>query len=88
MGNFLELMKLRANDNNILNRYFLQKEKSFRYVTGTHTNEFINLMAAFETKNTIKAIQSAGIYSLLMKLKILLDMNKYHSSYVYFLRFV
>ncbi|KAF0704920.1 zinc finger MYM-type protein 1-like [Aphis craccivora] len=60
IGNFLELMKLRAKDNNIL------IQKSFRYVTGTYTNEFINLMAAFVTKNTIKAIQSAGIYSLLI----------------------
>ncbi|XP_025192782.1 zinc finger MYM-type protein 1-like isoform X2 [Melanaphis sacchari] len=66
MGNFLELMKLRAKDNNILDRYFLQKEKSFRYVTGTYTNEFISLMAAFVTKNIIKDIQLAGIYSILI----------------------
>ncbi|XP_060845501.1 zinc finger MYM-type protein 1-like [Rhopalosiphum padi] len=66
MGNFLELMKLRAKDNNILDRYFLKKEKSFRYVSGTHTNEFISLMGAFVTKNIIKDIQLAGIYSLLI----------------------
>ncbi|XP_060846142.1 zinc finger MYM-type protein 1-like [Rhopalosiphum padi] len=66
MGNFLELMKLRAKDNNILERYFLKKEKSFRYVSGTHTNEFISLMGAFVTKNIIKDIQLAGIYSLLI----------------------
>ncbi|XP_022170796.1 zinc finger MYM-type protein 1-like, partial [Myzus persicae] len=66
MGNFLELMKLRAKDNNILDRYFLQKEKSFRYVTGTHTNEFISLMAAFVKKSIIKDIQLAGIYSILI----------------------
>ena len=41
MENFLELMKLRAKDNNILDHYFLQKEKSFRYVTDTYSNKFI-----------------------------------------------
>jgi len=64
MENFLELMNLRAKDNNILDRYFLQKEKSFRYVFGTHTNEFISLMAAFVSKSIIMNIQIAGIYYL------------------------
>lgn len=66
MGNFLELIKLRAKDNIILDRYFLQKEKSFRYVTGTHTNEFISLMAKTVTLSIIKDIQIAGIYSILI----------------------
>jgi len=35
-------------------------------VTGTHTNEFISLMAAFVTKSIIKDIQLAGIYSILI----------------------
>lgn len=66
MGNFLELMKLRAKDNNILDRYFLQKEQSYRYVTGTHINEFISLMAASVTNSIIKDIQLAGLYSILI----------------------
>jgi len=35
-------------------------------VTGTHTSEFISLMTAFVTKNIIKDIQLAGIYSILV----------------------
>lgn len=66
MGNFLELMKLRAKDNNMLDRYFLHKEQSYRYVTGTHTNEFISLMAANVTNSIIKDIQMAGLYSILI----------------------
>jgi len=66
MGNFLELMKLRARDSNILERYFLQKEQSFRYVSGTHTNEFLDLLASNVTKSIIKNIKVAGIYSILI----------------------
>lgn len=51
--NFLELIKLQTNDNNILNRYFLWKEQFFRYATVTNCNESLNIMAANIIKNII-----------------------------------
>lgn len=50
MGNFLKLMKIRTKDNKISDRYFLQKEKFFRYIT----------------TNIIMDIQLVGIYSSLI----------------------
>lgn len=37
-------MKIKAGDNCIIDRCYLQKEKTFRYVSYEYQNSFINLM--------------------------------------------
>lgn len=40
-GNFQELLNFRSRDNDIIRRYFTEKEKNFRYVSGEYLNKFL-----------------------------------------------
>ncbi|KAL4091238.1 hypothetical protein QTP88_025960 [Uroleucon formosanum] len=65
-GNFLELLTLRANDNDIIQRYFIEKEKTFRYVSGDYTNTFLEYLANIVIKNIIDNVIAAGIFSIIV----------------------
>lgn len=65
-GNFIELLKIRSDDNNIIARYFLQKKKTFRYVSPDYQNIFINLMGQNVLNQIIENVKSAGVYSVIM----------------------
>ncbi|XP_022183206.1 zinc finger MYM-type protein 1-like, partial [Myzus persicae] len=65
-GNFLELLHLRAKNNNILQEYFLQKEHHYRYTNGTYLNEFIDIMSSQVIRNITLDIRKANIYSILI----------------------
>ncbi|KAL4122041.1 hypothetical protein QTP88_014447 [Uroleucon formosanum] len=65
-GNFLELLTLCANDNDIIQRYFIEKEKTFRYVSGDYTNTFLEYLANIVIKNIIDNVIAAGIFSIIV----------------------
>jgi len=65
-SNFLELLHLRAKNNNILQEYFLQKEHHYRYTNGTYVNEFIDIMSSQVIRNITLDIRKANIYSILI----------------------
>ncbi|KAL4089149.1 hypothetical protein QTP88_024217 [Uroleucon formosanum] len=65
-GNFLELLTLRANDNDIIQRYFIEKEKTFRYVSGDYTNTFLEYLPNIVIKNIIENVIAAGIFSIIV----------------------
>ncbi|KAL4148362.1 hypothetical protein QTP88_002626 [Uroleucon formosanum] len=65
-GNFLELLTLRANDNDIIQRYFIEKEKTFRYVSGDYTNTFLEYLPNIVIKNIIDNVIAAGIFSIIV----------------------
>jgi len=64
--NFLELLHLRAKDNDIIKQYFIDKERSFRYVHPEFQNIFLSLMAKNVQQSLISNIKEAGIYSILV----------------------
>jgi len=64
-GNFLELLTLRAKDNHIIQRYFIEKEKTFRYVSDDYTNTFLENLANIVIENIIDTIRAAGIFSII-----------------------
>lgn len=59
-------MKIRSGDNNIIARYFLQKEKTFRYVSPDYQNIFINLTGQNVLNQIIENVKNAGVYSVIM----------------------
>ncbi|CAI6375694.1 unnamed protein product [Macrosiphum euphorbiae] len=65
-GNFLELLKLRAHDNAIIHKYYIEKEMSFTYTNPEYQNLFLKYMADSIKKSIIKDIQSNGFYSILV----------------------
>ncbi|KAL4148283.1 hypothetical protein QTP88_002559 [Uroleucon formosanum] len=65
-GNFLELLTLRANDNDIIQRYFIEKEKTFRYVSGDYTNTFLEYLPNIVIKNIIDNVIATGIFSIIV----------------------
>ncbi|KAF0711333.1 Uncharacterized protein FWK35_00034325 [Aphis craccivora] len=65
-GNFIELLTLRAKDNNLIQRYYLDKEKSFNYVHHSYLNMFLTYMSDYILKSIISEILSAGIFSILI----------------------
>ncbi|KAE9539861.1 hypothetical protein AGLY_005113 [Aphis glycines] len=65
-GNFQELLTLRAKDNDILKRYYIEKEKTFRYVRGDYSNIFLEYMADSVLKNIIDDVLLAGVYSIIV----------------------
>ncbi|XP_026821283.1 zinc finger MYM-type protein 1-like [Rhopalosiphum maidis] len=65
-GNFLELLTLRAKDNDIIQRYFIEKEKTFRYVSGDYTNTFLEYLANIVIENIIDNVIAAGIFSIIV----------------------
>uniref|UniRef100_A0A3B3R2M6 TTF-type domain-containing protein n=1 Tax=Paramormyrops kingsleyae TaxID=1676925 RepID=A0A3B3R2M6_9TELE len=64
-GNFLELMDLRANDSQLINRLFKKRERSFNYVHSMHQNELINIMAGQVKSDIIQKVLEAGIFALI-----------------------
>ncbi|XP_060865885.1 zinc finger MYM-type protein 1-like [Metopolophium dirhodum] len=65
-GNYLELLNLRAKDNTIINRFFIEKEKTFRYVSVPYTNMFLNYMGKNIKDSIINDIQQAIIFSIIV----------------------
>ncbi|KAE9543892.1 hypothetical protein AGLY_001870 [Aphis glycines] len=65
-GNFQELLTLRTKDNDILKRYYIEKEKTFRYVRGDYSNIFLEYMADSVLKNIIDDVLLAGVYSIIV----------------------
>lgn len=59
-------MQLRAKDNNIIKRYFIEKEKSYRYVNPSYTNMFINYMGNYILQSIISDIQDSKFYSIIV----------------------
>lgn len=46
-GNFLELLTLRAKNNNIIKRFYMEKEKTFNYVHHSYLNMFLTYMSDY-----------------------------------------
>ncbi|CAH1722585.1 zinc finger MYM-type protein 1-like [Aphis gossypii] len=65
-GNFIELLHLRAKDNDIIKQYFIDKERRFRYIHPEFQNIFLSLMAKNVQHSLISNIKEAGIYSILV----------------------
>ena len=65
-GNFLELLTLRAKDNELLKRYFVEKEKSFKYVNPEYQNNFLSLMCQQVLDSIVHKIKEAEIFSVII----------------------
>lgn len=65
-GNYLELLNLRAKDNTIINRFFIEKEKTFRYVSVPYTNMFLNYTGKNIKHSIINDIKEAIIFSIIV----------------------
>jgi len=65
-GNFIELLTIRAKDNNLIQQYYLDKEKSFNYVHHSYLNMFLTYMSDYVLKSIVSEIMSAGIFSILI----------------------
>lgn len=65
-GNFLELMELRAKDSTIIKQYFIEKEKSFRYVNPSYLNMFIEYMGKDVLQSIIRDIQDSKFFSIMV----------------------
>lgn len=65
-GNFLELLTLRAKDNNIIKRFYMEKEKTFNYVHHSYLNMFLNYMSDYVLQSITSEIQSAKLFSVLI----------------------
>lgn len=65
-GNFIELLHMRAKDNDIIKQYFIDKERRFRYIHPEFQNIFLSLMAKNVQQSLISNIKEAGIYSILV----------------------
>lgn len=65
-GNFLELLELRAKDNTIIQQYFIEKEKSFRYVNPSYLNMFIEYMGKDVLQSIISDIQDSKFFSIIV----------------------
>jgi len=57
---------LRAHDNAIIHKYYIEKEMSFTYTNPEYQNLFFKYMADSIKKSIIKDIQSNGFYSILV----------------------
>lgn len=64
-GNFLQLMDLRATDNQLINRLYKKRERFYNYVHSQHQNELINIMAGQVKSDIIQRVQEAGIFALI-----------------------
>lgn len=64
--NFIELLKLRAQDNEIINNYFIEKEMTFTYTSPEYQNLFLKYMADNINKSIVNDIQTNGVYSILV----------------------
>lgn len=65
-GNLLELLSLRSQDNDVISRYYLRKEKTFRYLNPIYQNHFLELMSKNVLNQIINSVKTAGIYSVIM----------------------
>ncbi|XP_022168058.1 zinc finger MYM-type protein 1-like [Myzus persicae] len=65
-GNFQELLNLRSRDNDIIRRYFTEKEKNFRYVSGEYLNEFLGYMANIVIRDIVDNVLIANIFSIIV----------------------
>jgi len=64
--NFLELLTLLSKNNDIIQRYFIEKEKTFRYVSGSYTNTYLEYLANIVIENIIDNVIAAGIFSIIV----------------------
>ena len=55
-------MELRAKDNTIIKQYFIEKEKSFRYVNPSYLNMFIEYMGKDVLQSIIRDIQDSKFF--------------------------
>ena len=65
-GNLMELLTLRSQDNEMLLRFFVNKEKTFRYVSPDYQNQFLDIMSNQVLGQIINNVKSAGIFSVIM----------------------
>lgn len=65
-GNFQELLNLRSRDNNIIKRYYTDKEKIFRYVSGEYLNNFLEYMANIVIKDIVDNVVIANIFNIIL----------------------
>lgn len=65
-GNFLKLLHLRAKDNMLLREYFVENQHHYRYVSASHINKLLNLMAHQVFCNVVKNIKKAEIFSIMI----------------------
>ena len=65
-GNYQELLNLRSKDNDIIKRYYIEKEKSFRYVSGEYSNQFLEYMAKVVIKSNVDDVLTAGIFGVII----------------------
>lgn len=84
-GNFLELLTLRANDNQLIQRYYLEKEKSFNFVHHSYLNMSLTYMSDYVLNSIVSEIQSAGIFSIVVDETQ--DLSR-HEQVSVFIRFV
>jgi len=65
-GNFLKLLKIRSNDNKVIQKYFIEKEMSFTYTSPEYQNLFLKYMANNINKTIVNDIQTNRCYSILV----------------------
>jgi len=56
-GNFIELLHLRAKDNKLLEDSIVGSQIGYRYVSGTHSNAFLSIMAKQVLRNIVNDIK-------------------------------
>lgn len=62
----MELMELRAKDNNIIKQYFIEKEHSFTYVSPTYLNMFLEYMRKNILQSIISDVQDSKYFSIMV----------------------
>lgn len=65
-GNFHELLHLRAKDNKLLEDSIAGNQIGYRYVSGTHSNELLSIMAKQVQRNIVNDIKKAKLFSILI----------------------
>lgn len=64
-GNFLELMELRCKDNALLKRFFINREKNFRYTDGKFQNELLSIIGDQIKCAIADRVKKSGIFSII-----------------------
>uniref|UniRef100_H3AE53 HAT C-terminal dimerisation domain-containing protein n=1 Tax=Latimeria chalumnae TaxID=7897 RepID=H3AE53_LATCH len=62
-GNLQELMRLRSNDNELIRRFMINREKYFTYLHSSCQNEIIEIMASQVQDSMVGGVKEAGVFS-------------------------
>lgn len=64
-GNFLELMKLRSKDSNLIKKFYIEHRNNFQYTSATFQNELLSIIGEQIKLHIAKEVKEANVFAII-----------------------